>query len=1117
MRLGALAERYFQGDPATALIKLRQFAELLAKTVAAKNAAYVDTRERFDDILRRLEAERVLPRAAADVFHHIRKLGNAAAHENVGTHNQALTALKLCAELGAWFHRAYGGAPQFDPGPFIPPAEPIDPTEGLRLELEALNARLRETEDAAARAQREAEEQSRRHETLAARLEREAEERAVWEALAAEAERKRMEAEAALSALQAAAERPQASANAEILRAVGEEAATRITVDEADTRAVIDAQLMLAGWQADSSSLRYALGARPSPDGAMAIAEWPTDSGPVDYALFIKGRCVGVIEAKRQARDVPAALDQARRYARDIRLAPEERDFDTPYLQGLEAYRVPFAFGTNGRPYVKQLATRSGIWFWDARPGTHVPVALPEWFSPADLEAKLAQQLAGSVQELREEPFDYTGLRPYQQEAIAAIEAAIGRGQRDILVAMATGTGKTRTCIALMYRLLKAKRFRRILFLVDRTALGEQAEAALQTTELEGLLKFAQTYNVAPLGKKTPDPEDRVQVATVQSLVRRILEGEDDGERPTPGQYDLIIVDEAHRGYTLDAELREQDTVFRDTADYLSKYRRVLDFFDAVRIGLTATPALHTREIFGPAVFRYDYRQAVVDGYLVDHLPPRRITTALSLAGITFTGGSEVEAIDPRTGQLDLFTLDDAVDFEIHEFNKKVYTTEFNRVVAQALAAEIPPDVPGKTLIFAARTDHADIVVDELRKALEAEYGPQHADTVMRITGDTDQVAQKIRRFRNDPFPKYVVTVDLLTTGIDIPEICNLAFLRRVNSRILFDQMRGRATRLAPAIGKTHFRIFDAVDLYANLQAVTDMRPVVVNPGLTLRELVADLARAPTDEDRSFVRDQIVVRVRQRLQRLEGEARTQLEDAAGQSGADLLGFIRAADPQTLAPWLQARPGLMRLLEAPAPDTGLPQDRSILISTHADSLVGITDIFGANATPEDYITAFERYVRENMNAVPGLIAATQKPRELTRRELKQLALLLDEKGFSETTLRAAYGRARNADIAAHIIGFVRQAALGDPLVPYATRVDNALTRIEASREWTPKQQQWLRRIGRTLKELPVGDREILDTAAYRQQGGFPAVDKEFDHHLETVLQDFNEAIWGKPAA
>jgi type I restriction enzyme, R subunit len=200
-----------------------------------------------------------------------------------------------------------------------------------------------------------------------------------------------------------------------------------------------------------------------------------------------------------------------------------------------------------------------------------------------------------------------TGLRPYQEQAIEAVQSAIATGQQNILLAMATGTGKTRLAIALMYELLRRKRFRRILFLVDRNALGRQTLDAMSTTDTSGFLKFDQVFPVADLAKKFPEATDRVQVATVQALIRRIFE-DPDAVRPTPGTYDLIIVDEAHRGYTLDAELREDDLGFRNLDDYLSAYRRVLDYFDATRIALTATPALHTREIFGHAVFRYGYR-----------------------------------------------------------------------------------------------------------------------------------------------------------------------------------------------------------------------------------------------------------------------------------------------------------------------------------------------------------------------------------------------------------------------------------------------------------------------------------------------------------------------------
>jgi type I restriction enzyme R subunit len=214
-------------------------------------------------------------------------------------------------------------------------------------------------------------------------------------------------------------------------------------LDEATTRVLIDDQLRAAGWIVDSAVLRHSAGVLPQPGQAIAIAEWPTESGPADYALFVEGRCVGVIEAKRNVKDVPGRLGQAKRYVRDIILTPEETPLDSPWAQGLEQFRVPFLFVTNGRPYVKQLATKSGICFWDARTDA-APHALAEWFSPRDLTERLEQQVGPNVTELAEREIGVTGLRPYQQEAILAVEEAIARHQDHILLAMATGTGKTR-------------------------------------------------------------------------------------------------------------------------------------------------------------------------------------------------------------------------------------------------------------------------------------------------------------------------------------------------------------------------------------------------------------------------------------------------------------------------------------------------------------------------------------------------------------------------------------------------------------------------------------------------------------------------------------------------
>lgn len=1109
-RLGALAERYFFDDAPAALIKLRQLAEFIAKDVAARHALLPSASATFDEVLRTLKLRSVLPREIAELFYQLKRLGNAAAHEDIGSASDALAALKIARAAAIWFRQSYGGDPNFKAGPFVPPAPPVDATAALTSEIDGLRKLVRASADSEAKARLAWQDAEAARLQALQEAETHLQERAFWEKYAADTEAGLRETEAALKTAQSAAQSASPQ-QLDLLAQVSTQQAAKVELDEATTRVLIDEQLRSAGWIVDSVVFRHAAGARPEYGKSMAIAEWPTKSGPVDYALFVDGRCVGVVEAKRGLKDVPGRLGQAKRYAIGMSLTVDELPNGGPWMRDDDRFQVPFLFVTNGRPYVKQLATKSGIWFWDARPGRGEPRALPEWFSPRDLIERLEQETE-EVTSVAERELGVTDLRPYQDEAIKAVEAAVARDQRSILLAMATGTGKTRLAIALMYELLRRKRFRRILFLVDRNALGRQTLDAMSTTDTSGFLKFDQVFPIADLAKKFPEATDRVQVATVQAMIRRVFD-DPTAERPTPGTYDLIIVDEAHRGYTLDAELREDDLGFRNLDDYLSAYRRVLDYFDATTIALTATPALHTREIFGLPAYHYGYRQAVIDGYLIDHRPPRRITTALSQTGIHFEKDEEVNILDPRTGQIDLFNLDDQIDFEVSEFNKKVYTRAFNRAVAQAIARECPPDQPGKTLLFAARDDHADILVDELRAALTEEYGPQPHDLVDKITGSVDNPLDRIKAYKNDPRPKYVVTVDLLTTGIDVPSIVNLVFVRRVNSRILYDQMIGRATRRCDEIGKEYFRIFDAVDIYANLQEVSDMRPVVVDPSLSFATLNADLERATTDEDQAFVRDQIIVKLRQRIKYIDAARRELLETVLGPL-PDLANRLKSAPPAETLALFKQYPSLAAALDAANP---AKKGDGMLISEHEDELIDVTDDFGEKASPADYIESFETFVRSNMNAVPALIAATQRPRELTRKELKELALLLDGNGFSEATLRRAYGSTRNADIAAHIIGFVRQAALGDPLVPYETRVENGVQKILASRTWTTKQKQWLTRIGRALKAQPVGDPEILSDPLFAQAGGFEMVDREFDSALGDVLKDLNAAIWDGPRA
>ena len=169
---------------------------------------------------------------------------------------------------------------------------------------------------------------------------------------------------------------------------------------------------------------------------------------------------------------------------------------------------------------------------------------------------------------LAQEEFNYNfTLREYQKKAIQKVEAALGEDRRQLLVAMATGTGKTKTCIALVYRLLKTKRFRRVLFLVDRTALGEQAANAFKDTRMESLQTFSDIFEIKELGERDIESETKVHIATVQSFVKRLLYPSDETAILIVDQYDCIVVDECHRGYLLNQELSETELTFRDFND----------------------------------------------------------------------------------------------------------------------------------------------------------------------------------------------------------------------------------------------------------------------------------------------------------------------------------------------------------------------------------------------------------------------------------------------------------------------------------------------------------------------------------------------------------------------
>lgn len=895
---------------------------------------------------------------------------------------------------------------------------------------------------------------------------------------------------------------------------------------EKETRALIDKQLRQVGWEADTDALRYSKGTRPTRGRKIAIAEWPVDSdivegGFADYALFIGENLVGFVEAKKWGKDVAAEIDfQGKEYARSV------RSCDYPLCVGeWGEYRVPFIFTTNGREYSKQIKTKSGIWWLDLRNKSNISSALLGWMSPDGLWEKLKEDIEEKNERLQKLPYDFLldpsglGLRYYQLNAIQAAEKAIMEGKKSVLLAMATGTGKTRTVLGMIYRFLKTERFRRILFLVDRTELGTQALDVFKEVKLEELLTLNEIYDVKELGDTTVEKETKIHVSTVQGLVKRILYCDDNDSRPAVSDYDLIIIDEAHRGYIFDKEMSDAEILFRDQRDYQSKYRYVVDYFDAVKIALTATPALHTTQIFGEPVYTYTYPEAVLDGYLVDHDAPHLISTELSREGIHFKKGETVTGYYPRAN-VRSWELEDEMDFAVEQFNRRVITEAFNREILKEVAHHIDPEASktqGKTLIYAVNDQHADLIVKILRE-IYAETGVSN-EAILKITGSVangnkDRIKKAIRRFKNEEFPSIVVTVDLLTTGVDVPSITNLVFIRRVKSRILYEQMKGRATRLCPEIHKDHFDIYDCVGVCEALKNVDTMQPVGVNPYVTFVELVDGLHELKEEEHIEAQVGQIIAKLRRKVQRIRKEEADSFnkhfaDHAEGKTPRQFMGHVKDLLIHVAKEVLIGHRPLFAWLD----NVKLKGD-PILISDKPDGDVRHTRGFGNGAdTPEDYLNAFTRYITEKRDEIAALSIVCTKPSILTRASLQSLERILARAGYTEQRLNTALSQMSNAEITADIISIIRKYALDAPLLNHQDRIRQAVDTLRKAHNFSKTELNWLNRIEKYLLNESVLTVDTFNEAIqFKEKGGFSALNKVFGNRLHELIDELNHYLY-----
>ena len=854
-----------------------------------------------------------------------------------------------------------------------------------------------------------------------------------------------------------------------------------------------------------------------------AIEEYPTESGPADYALCADGRILGIVEAKKLTLGPQNVLSQAERYSRGIAESPFN----------FNGFRVPFLYSTNGEV----------IWHHDIRHQLNRSRQIAGFHTPDALREFLGRDVEAACDKVILTPNNHPLIRPYQRDANAATEEAIAKHKRQMLLAMATGTGKTFTMVNQIYRLMEAGVAKRVLFLVDRRILAAQAVRAFASFEAKPGLKFDKIYEVYSQRFRREDlgDEDKfdpkvlpasyllepsarqafVYVSTIQRMTINLLgrdavfgigdeEIDDDadkiGDIPIHA-FDLVIADECHRGYT---------------SSEVAIWRQTIDHFDAVKIGLTATPAAHTTAYFKDVVYRYEYERAVREGFLVDY-DVVAVKSNVRMHGIFLKEGEEVGMVDSQTGTKKLDFVEDERQFDATEVEAKITSPDSNRKILEELkkyAAEHEERYGRfpKTLIFAANdlphTSHADHLVDIARDV----FG-RGDSFVAKITGSptVDRPLQRIREFRNRQQPGIVVTVDMLTTGVDIPDLEFIVFLRPVKSRILFEQMLGRGTRKGEHFpDKSHFVVFDCFDgtlleYFRKATAITAEAPD--KETRTIAELIEDIW---SNRDRDYNIRCLVKRLRRIEKEMSGKARELF--SAYIPGGDVGGYAENL-AQNLKREFTGTMALLRnkdfqklLVTYPRPP------RVFLIASETeDEVTSSWRVRGADGKeykPDDYLAAFDEFIRQNPTPVEAVRILLDRPQDWNTAALTELRtkLLATPQRFTPEHLQKAHEIQYHKALV-DIISMVKHAADAQlPLFTASERVEQAFKKVTAGRTFTPEQAQWMDRIREHLRANLTIDQDDFETLpVFTRFGGWGKVSKVFGPELPQLIKQLNQAI------
>lgn len=907
---------------------------------------------------------------------------------------------------------------------------------------------------------------------------------------------------------------------------------------EEKARCVIDDKLRQSGWviqDLNKLNLSVSLG--------VAIREFPTSTGEVDYALFVDGRPVGIVEAKRSeaGQSIADVEVQSGRYAK------------SSFKWVKNDYAIRFVYEATDKLIrftdYEDIKYRSRTVF-----SFHRPETLLEWICQPDTLRNNMKHFPS---------LDVKGFRKCQINAINNLEQSFADNRPKALIQMATGAGKTFTAITAAYRLLKYGNMKRILFLVDTKGLGQQAEREfLAYTPNDDPRSFSQIYGVRRL-KSSYIPNDvQICISTIQRMYSILKEEELDesseetsfaeyitaeskapkevvyNEKYPPEFFDCIIVDECHRSI-------------------YNVWSQVLAYFDAFIIGLTATPDNRTFAFFNEnIVSEYPREKAIVDGVNVGE-DIFLIETKVSKNGAHLMK-QLIEYRDRLSREKRWKQMDEDINYVPSQLDRDIVNASQIRTVIRTFKENLfttlfprRKEVP-KTLIFAKTDSHADDIVQIVRD----EFGEGN-DFCRKITYSADNPESVLSSFRNDYNPRIAVTVDMIATGTDVKPIECLIFMRDVRSKNYFEQMKGRGTRVldkedlqkvtpSATENKDHFVIVDAVGVTKSQKS--DTRSLERKPTVSMKELMMNVALGAKDENTLTSLANRIIRLNSQMSSAE---RKQFEIKVGASaGVIAENLLNAFDEDVILEQAKkntdisnpteeqiknAQKELVKAASAPFYDPDIRDfienvrrsHDQIIDSVNLDEVIFAGFDVQQEENVNKVISGFRTFIEENKDEIVALriiYDAAYKDRPMVIEKLKELYEKLKLQGITVERLWDCYAikqpdkvkRSTMSQIT-DLISMIRfEMGYAETLVPFIDKVNYNFMQWTFKKnaghiQFTEEQMEWLRlikdHIAVSLSILP----EDLDLTPFDRKGGLLGFYDTFGDSYEQILQEMNVAL------